>query len=137
MRTCHYNELIWCINNPNAHTHNFQKGWSFLRCSFAPVSILKGVYISLKVYLCIRLLWGTNNSLIFLPEKKMKKTLNDNQIYFFFEKKSWWTSILDHFKLQMQACIIFLTAIVKIRRNSIVFSLLSKIENHNGIKSNT
>ena len=36
-----YKDMIWCTNNPNAHTRTFCKRWSFIWRSCFPVSILK------------------------------------------------------------------------------------------------
>ena len=36
-----YKELIWCINDPNAHIPTFCKRWSFIWRYFFSVSILK------------------------------------------------------------------------------------------------
>ena len=36
-----YKELIWCLNNPNAHFLFFCKQWSFILWCFFPVSIFK------------------------------------------------------------------------------------------------
>ena len=49
----------------------------------------------------------------FLSGNKIKETSSDNQIYSFFETLSCWKSKCDYFKLWMQACIIFLSAIVQ------------------------
>ena len=35
-----YEELIWCINYPNIHIHNFCWHWSFISRCFFPLSIL-------------------------------------------------------------------------------------------------
>ena len=68
------------------------------------------LWVLLKHFIYMSLLWSTNK--VFLLENKIKETSN-NQIYSFFETYSRETSIFDYFKLRMQACIIFLTAIVK------------------------
>ena len=48
-----------------------------------------------------------------ISENKIKKTSNNNQIFSFFETYCHCMSIFRYFKLWMQACMLFLNAIVK------------------------
>lgn len=48
-----------------------------------------------KNFSYISLLWSTSIE-AFLPEKKMKETTANSQIYFFFERSSCWASIFDY-----------------------------------------